>query len=146
MAPYIISVMFGLDVVNDSLFNEMRGYKYLEDYPMLNSMYNNPELQIYVHEKPLVLYRLGSGISTDPNHNQRGTFKEEEKRINKEICIHYRDNMFLNPYQYFFHFEKRFNEIFLYRNNRDIKNLIEEGKDVESQVNEYLRKIRCMDI
>lgn len=142
MSPCAPSIKFTKSMVTKKVMDSVRGLKWIEDYPMHKAMYDNDDIRIYIHDKPLVLYRIHTGVSTNSNHENRYEFKREEAMVIKEICPYYKKNMYLNPYQYVYHFTKRFNEIFKYRQCKEIIALQRDSISIEEQVRNYLGIIR----
>lgn len=89
-------VFFCAKFLNDSLYEAMGAYKMLDDIPRWKHIFSQEGNTIKVSDKPYILYRVGSGVSTNPLHEKRGSLDEDVKRLynyNEQesfICHHYR--------------------------------------------------------
>ncbi len=138
---YSASSYYTKSMVDEKVLRSMNGYKYIEDYPMRWAMINNPEINIYVYEEPIYIYRAYSGISNNENHNHREDFDNDNKRIFSEISTHFKENMYLNPYQYEYHFERKFKRVFLYPFNEDIQRFEKCKKKIVDEAFSYMKMI-----
>ncbi len=49
--------------------------------------------------------------------------------------------MYVNPYQYIYHFQRRINQIFKFNKNADVKIIQGERKRIECEVNEFRKRL-----
>lgn len=65
----------------------LSNYKWIEDVPCYYYLLGNKKLKVSTRSNPYVIYRVGSGISTNANHLRSKEFHEEERKIKKEYCV-----------------------------------------------------------
>lgn len=75
--------IIGRNLIDLNLLNNLKNYKYMEDFPTWMYLLNNrkSDLTIQIIPKPFVLYRLGSGVSTSR--------KEEEEIVPSQASVEY---------------------------------------------------------
>lgn len=78
-------VFFRGDVLGDDLYNAMGAFKMLDDIPRWKYIFNQNIRDIYISDQPYILYRIGSGVSTNSLHEKRVDFNEDVLTLNKNI-------------------------------------------------------------
>lgn len=140
IAPYAPSVFYNKSVVTDGLYEYLNTYHWIEDLPSYDYIYKNNKPSITISIKPLTLYRMNSGISTNTNHCKNLEFEKEKKLINETICPRYKDNKFLNPYHYLRVANNYFDKV-RYNKSNDISILDEQFIDISKEVNDYFYQL-----
>lgn len=59
----------------------MGAYKMLDDIPRWKHIFSQEGNTIKVSDKPYILYRVGSGVSTNPLHEKRVLLDEDAKHL-----------------------------------------------------------------
>ena len=59
----------------------MGAYKILDDIPRWKHIFSQEGNTIKVSDKPYILYRVGSGVSTNPLHEKRVLLDEDAKHL-----------------------------------------------------------------
>ena len=100
-APGVFSP--GEIVRSEEYLDFLSAYRYIEDAPSWQYLLFQKSLDVKLIPRPYVLYRIGSGISTDRKHAARTRFDEEWKRIQKTFGLR-RGVLpkYVNPYCYAF--------------------------------------------
>ena len=87
-------IFFSKKFLNQNLYEAMSSYKMLDDVPRWRYIFNQPNISVGVADKPYILYRLGSGVSTNSNHEKRDVFDEDQIKLfgdlKKESYTHLR--------------------------------------------------------
>ena len=69
------------------LYEVLSKHKWIEDVPCFSYLFGIDNLKVSILRKPYIIYRVGSGISTNTNHFRSKEFLEEESAIKKEYCF-----------------------------------------------------------
>lgn len=87
----------------EGLADFLADIKWLEDYGKWYYLFHaQPDLTLSYEMKPLVLYRVNSGISTDKKHAKKTAYQQEYLRLAKAWSIkNQRFPKYLNPYRYY---------------------------------------------
>lgn len=87
------------ELADEGLFEALSHYTWIEDIPEFYYLSGTDKTKLVVTESPLVVYRVGSGISTVSEPNPR--YKNDEDRLRQTIRTRSKDlPRFLNPFFY----------------------------------------------
>lgn len=75
-------------LIGNDLYFELEKYKWIEDVPLWNYLFNKKDTKVAVYNKPLIMYRINAGISHNTEHIRKSEFELEEEKIMKEFCIY----------------------------------------------------------
>lgn len=71
------SFSFTMEVVDKGFYQSIDRYKWIEDIPMLTYLLKKQNLNIFISNKPYIVYRYSVGVSTNTNHPRRHEFERE---------------------------------------------------------------------
>lgn len=74
-------------VRSEEYLDFLSAYRHIEDAPSWQYLLFQKKMDVKLILKPYVLYRIGSGISTDKKHAARTSFDAEWKRIQKTFAL-----------------------------------------------------------
>lgn len=80
-------VFYAAELVDEGLFTELASYSWIEDQAMWNYFVNKEATRVGMSTNPYILYRLGSGISTNKKHPKREAFLQDDAKVQKDIFI-----------------------------------------------------------
>lgn len=129
-------------LVMDSVYNILKRFHYIDDVPFIYSVLQRNQVKVLVVDKPYILYRVQSGISTAKKHSKYKLFIEEYKIIRNEIFTKQRKNKYLNWFKYEYKikdFLYRYNII--QRKNKVIQNFRMNMQKEERLAIEYIKLI-----
>ncbi len=129
-------------IINNSVYNFLIQFRYIDDVPFIYSLLKEKKLEVFISEKPYILYRIQSGISTNKKHNKYAEFVNEHKLLNNMIFVKQKNNKYLNYFKYKYKIKEilyKFN--ILNRYNKTIQNFINNTKKEEKIAVEYLKLI-----
>lgn len=136
--PYTPGVIYDGSLVNKELYESLENYHYIEDIPMWNAMLANDSINVSASSEPYIVYRLGSGISTDKGKktiNKR--YESDKQRIDRDICIDKNKTKYLVPYVYKRKFIFMIKNIFIYKHVADIKHFLDKSKSIHDEAKEF---------
>lgn len=126
----------------DSLIKALEPFKYIEDVSIWNYLLNMKEISVDFNITPYVIYRQGSGISTNPNHQFVSGFKEDIKLLHKLIYKrnkYGRKYRYLNPYFYYYKLHLIFVDHFYTKN---IERFFNNFRNEEKKAQDYYLLIK----
>lgn len=129
-------------IINSSVYNFLIQFRYIDDVPFIYSLLKENTLDVFISDKPYILYRIQSGISTNKKHNKYAEFVNEHKLLNNMIFVKRKNNKYLNYFKYKYKLKE-----FLYkynilnRYNKTIQSFINNTKKEEKFAVEYLKLI-----
>lgn len=135
-------IFFIKDLVDDGLYKVLENYCWIEDIPEWNYLLGKDFLKIAYSSSPMILYRDGDGISTNPVHEKKKAYCNELKKIDKDIFkFKLSDNKFFDPLSYYYYFKRKMCK---YLWNKISKITIQLNEDVifqEKNFDDYLKLI-----
>lgn len=93
-------VFFKRKFLKEGLYESMSNYKMLDDIPRWNYIFNQEMESIHISDNPYILYRIGSGVSTNSSHEKRLVFDSDVRALNKSRK---KDSHFKRRYRRFKH-------------------------------------------
>lgn len=138
----VMSVKWRKELCSASFYKEVSRYTWVEDYPSMINILNNPKCNISLNCKPIILYRDDTGISKKNNHNKKSEYDIDQIKMFKDYNLKVKIYpKYLNIYNYVFELIKVF-DFFRFMINRDIKNFEYEYSMECLDAKEYLKKLR----
>lgn len=113
----------------EGLYDELSQYNWCEDLPCWNYLFHLNQMETTMLNKPYIIYRIGSGISTNKKHKKNKALEAEAEYIHKKVfkkCHKY--PKMINPYRYSYKVIKTYYQILMSQVNKDIINFENELK------------------
>ena len=94
-------MFFRKEPIDGMLESIFKGFKWIDDTPLVNYIISLPTTNVKILEKPYVMYRIDSGVS----HNKTSTlyieYEKEKEMLDKTVHVRRRNVPHcFNPYQY----------------------------------------------
>lgn len=130
-------VFFDSSLLTDELFDELSQFSWIEDVPMWSNLLKRNDLKVTVSHRPLVGYRLGSGISTNCNHQKNEEYENEVKKIQEKYQP--QRNKYIVKIKYIW-IRRLYKYIF--SSSKIIKEFVFGIKEYEGYAEEHIRKMQ----
>ena len=129
-------------LIDNGVYKVWGKYKWIEDVPLWNYLFNKDNITVAVHGIPLIMYRGDSGISYNSVHEKRKEFVIEEERIFKEICVYRNNYLYSLLYRLKNSILKRLCKYYYDKFDADMIAFNKNMAQAENEAAEYLALIR----
>lgn len=107
-----MSVRWRSEFCTKSFYKMVGKYKWVEDYTSMLAILKDPNVEVKLSLKPVVLYRDDSGISTRPKNNLATEYNNEQKKMFSDYHLKISAlPKYINPVNYYFVLWKKLNNI-----------------------------------
>lgn len=86
-------VLWSAKLIDQGLFDALSPYKWIEDVPLWHYLLGK-NIDVTITEKPLVIYRMETGISQNTKHEKFTVFDEEVLKLEQEIQTHMHNRIY----------------------------------------------------
>ncbi len=128
-------VFWTTSFINDEMLAALRKYKWIEDVPLWHHLLGR-DINISITDKPLVVYRMNTGISQDNKHEKFTVFDEEVAKLEQEIQVHMNNKL----YRYKRAIAKRIIKYFL-SNTKSVRTFDESLEKALRESDDYVASI-----
>ena len=135
-------IFFNKKLIDEDIYIDLSRYKWIEDLPLFNYLFNNKNLNIDISKKPLVMYRDNVGISTNKKHAKNIDFEEEKSKLEEKIHVYKNNVLALRINKTKNSIFKRFCKYYYDKFDADMIAFNKNMAQAENEATEYLALIR----
>lgn len=138
----VMSVKWRKEFCSRSFYDEISQYDWVEDYPTMHNILNNPKLEVTLYHNPIILYRDDSGISQKKTHTKKSLYNDDQMKVFKDYNLKTkRYPKYVNLYNYYFVMIKIVDYLRFFFNKK-IRNFEEEYNKECLKADLYLNDIK----
>lgn len=86
-------VAWSTNLVDEGMYAALKEYQWIEDVPLWHYLLGK-EIEVTLWEKPIVIYRMNTGISQNGKHEKFTVFDEEVLKLEREIQVHMNNRLY----------------------------------------------------
>lgn len=86
-------VFWATSLIDDDMYATLKEYRWIEDVPLWHYLLGK-NIDVTLWEKPLVIYRMNTGISQNGKHEKFTVFDEEVLKLEREIQVHMNNKLY----------------------------------------------------